>query len=457
MIKKYFILSLLSIAIVAFSGCAQKQEQQTSDNKKKNHKDIVAEINGESLLASEFIDFFNSRPRIAHWNAPGGELDPNQVLQAFIDKIVMIQEAKAMDFHKTEEVLKQKELFERREAVNILIKKYIDPRIKISDEEVLAKIPPEKRREVKFRRVVVLSEDKAKEIEKELHNGASFDDLIRSQSMGEEASNGGYLDFLNPHRGIYPQEVINTIFALNIKEFSPPMKIREGFAIFQPIAERQIPPEDLKPVLDYQRALLFKDRQNDFISDLIHELKNLHQIKIDEEKLLMLFKELKSGGTFENNNNPILVSGKGVTIHWQELVSSVPDINKLASDEDWIRNLLDSILRRRLLILEAEERGLKEDVQLQRKSRRLVEDIISRKLILEEIEKKLSVTEENCREYYIGNFDKAVSYEEIKSKIKQTLMQEKKEKKFKEFLTGLRSKAKIHVNRDIFNELRKSL
>ncbi|MGA1871070.1 MAG: peptidylprolyl isomerase [bacterium] len=456
MMKKYFSLILLFLVIPNFFGCTQKKDPDTTDAPPKNNPQIILKLNGEPIPTSEFIDFFHSRPRIAHWNSSEGELDPNEVLQGFIDKILMIQDAMGRGFHNSPEVLSQKDLFERREAVNLMIKKHIDASIIIDDEEVLAKIPPAKRREVKFRRLLLLSEEKAKEMEEKLRNGTSFDELVRSESMGEEASNGGYMDFLNPHRGIYPQEVINTIFALPLGEYSPPMKIREGFAIFQPLAERPIPHEDLKPVLDYQRALLFKDKQSKILNDMINELKNYQQIHIDEEQLRLLFKNLKAGDT-SLNNNPIIVTGKDIKIYWKDIVSSVPNIKELASDEVWIKNLLDSILRRQLLTLEAEKRGFKEDPQLKKKSRRFVEDIISRQLIMEEVESKIAVTDEDCKKYYKDNFNQAVSFEEIKSKIRQTLIQEKREREFKKFLAYLGSKATIYINKESFNEIRKSL
>ena len=453
---KNLLILYLSLSLFGFIACSKSKEKPSENVYSEKDSKIIVTIDDTSITATEFIDFFNSRPKVARWSSKDGGLDPNQILQAFIDKILILKEAKSLGTHNSSQVIKQKQIFENKQAINLLIKKHINPMINIDEASVLAQIPKSKQREVKFKRILVLSEDKAKDLEKQLKNGILFDELVQAHSVGQEASQKGELEFLNPHMGIYPKDVINTIFNLKLFETSPPMKIREGYAIFQPIAERMISPLDLKPVLDYQRSLLFKTKQKQLLNDYISELKSYQNVKIDEKTLIDLFNKLKNGKDL-GNYNPIIVQGKNINNYWNEIQSSIPKVNNSAIDQNWIWNITNNLINKRLLYLEAQNMGLDKTDDVQTESRRFMDDIISKKLINDKIENNIDVSDKNCREYYQSYYNNEIIYDEIKSSIKQKLIQQQKEKNFKKFISILRNKAEIDINKEIFNKIKKAL
>jgi parvulin-like peptidyl-prolyl isomerase len=178
-----FLIIYLSLYVLVFSSCTQKSDQ-VNNNKLDKHS--IIGINRVPISYTEFIDFFHNRPRLARKNSlcsSGGELDPNKILKIFIENKLLVCEARARGLQNCREVIQQKRIFVSKAAINLFLRRLIDPLISIDEAEVLNQIPPAKRREVKFRRILVATEDKAKEIEAKIKKGVSFDKLVLSESL----------------------------------------------------------------------------------------------------------------------------------------------------------------------------------------------------------------------------------------------------------------------------------
>ncbi len=392
-----FISTVIYTALIAVSlcfGCSNR-----------NNK-ILAHVNGEEILATDFIEFYKTRPRVAGWSSKEGKLDPNQVFNGLVEKILMAQRAKDMGLDRSIDYKEQLNRFEEKLLVNIFIQKWFDPKVHITDDEVDMLIPEYQKKEILFARICVLKEDDAWEIKKKLDQGEDFSEMARLRSIGIDSENGGVGDFLSPHRGIYPKKVIEAIFNLPIGEISSPQKIREGYALFKPIEERPLNSAEMEQIVQYQRSLLFRERKNALIRDFLEKAKKERNVIVhhDTIKKIPSYKWSNESQFF----NPILVQGEGVEIYWRDFKETLPkpmekDKKTIWEDPNLINRALDTMTNKRLMVIEARQLGFERDPDLKKELHRFEQDLLGRHLMISEIEKKLAVTEEDCRKYYQEN------------------------------------------------------
>jgi peptidyl-prolyl cis-trans isomerase C len=388
-----FIYTAL-LVLILFLGCSNKS------------KKVLAHVNGEEILATDFIDFYNTRPRIAGWSSKGGKLDPAEVLNGLMEKVLMAQKAKSMGLDSSLYYKEQLNRFEEKLLVNIFVQKWFDPKVHIKDEEVQRVIPEYKKKEILFARICVLDEDDAWEIKKKLDQGEDFSTLARMHSIGLDAENGGVGDFLSPHRGIYHKSVIEVIFNLPIGKVSTPQKIREGYALFKPIEERPLNSEEMEQVVHYQRSLLSRERKNILIREFLQKAKEERNMIVHHETIKRI--PSQKGSHESPFFNPILVQGEGIEIHWRDLKETLPksiaqDKKQILEDPNLLNGIVETITNKRLMVLEARKAGFGKDPTLKKELERFEQDLLGRQLMVYEIEKKLAVTEEECRKYYQEN------------------------------------------------------
>ncbi|MGA1842822.1 MAG: peptidyl-prolyl cis-trans isomerase [bacterium] len=393
-IYTYIVIFVSLLALNLFQGCSNKKNK------------VLAKVNGEEILASDFIEFYNTRPRIAGWSSKEGRLDHEEVLNGLVEKFLMAQKAKSMGLDSSPYYKEQLNKIEEKLLVNIFVQKWFDPKVHIKDEEVQKAIPEYQKKEVLFARICVLNENDAWEIKRKLDQGEDFSNLARTRSIGIDAENGGVGDFLSPHRGIYHKSVIEVIFNLPIGEVSKPQKIREGYALFKPIKERPLNSDEMEQVIQYQRSLLSRERKNILIREFLEKAKK-------ERNLIVFHDAIKKIPSQKRNHespffNPILLQGEGIEIQWRDLKENLPksiaeDKKQIWEDPDLLNGILDTMTNKRLMVLEARKAGFEKDPELKKELDRFEQDILGRQLMMYEIEKKLAVTGEECRKYYQEN------------------------------------------------------
>jgi len=404
----WFCLHLCAIAAILIgAGCRTRMKEGT-----------LARVNGEEISAQEFMEFYNSRPRVADWTSQGGALDPESVLDALVEKILMEQEARRMGLAALPFLAEQAEKFKQRVLVNVFIKKRFDPQVHITDEEVLDTIPGYQKREVKFARICVLNEDEAWDIKRGLDKGDDFAQLARSRSIGIDAAQGGVGDFLSPHRGIYPKQVIETIFSLPIGTVSDPQKIREGYALFKPIEERPLSQGEMEQIVQYHRSLLFREKKNALIRDLLDNAKKERRISLRWDVLERIASG--EGISYSASSNPVLADGEGVTISWEDIRGILPQSpaqgkKALWEDPNLLANMVETRLNKELMVLEAKKAGLSDDPDLAKEVRRFEQDLLARQLMMHEVERKIVVSDEDCRTYYQENLTRFSEPETVKA------------------------------------------
>jgi peptidyl-prolyl cis-trans isomerase C len=318
----------------------------------------------------------------------------------------MAQKAKSMGLDSSPYFKEQLNKIEEKLLVNVFVQKWFDPKVNIKDEDVMKAIPEYQKKEVLFAKICVPNEEEAWKIKKKLDQGEDFSNIARLRSICIDAENGGVGDFLSPHRGIYHKSVIEVIFNLPIGEVSTPQKIREGYALFKPIKERPLNSDEMDQIINYQRSLLSRERKNILIKEFLEKTKK-------ERNLIVFHETIKKISSQKGNHespffNPILVQGEGIEIHWRDLRKNMPqsiarDKKQVWEDPDLLEAILETMTNKRLMVLEARKAGFEKDPELKKELDRFEQDILGRQLMMYEIEKKLAVTEEECRKYYQEN------------------------------------------------------
>ncbi len=391
LVNVIYLLPLLAICLNP--GC-----------KNRSKKDILALVNGEEILCEDFLDFYNSRPRVAAWTSQEGRLDPEQVLDALIDKTIISQRAKEKKFDRLPGFKEQIKKFQEKEMINLFIEKFFDPKVHIPDEEVQRAIPEYQKKEVRFARICVLTESEAWEIKKELDQGADFSKIARERSIGLEAENDGIMDFLSPHRGIYHKDVIKTIFELPIGKISNPQKIREGYAIFKPIEEKSLNSEEMDQVRQYTRSLLFREKKRQLIRDMLEKTKRENGIIIHQKAI----KEISKGqGTSLEQSDILLAEINGEKIFWTDIKMTLPEPGKgqkaLWEDPNILNNIISSRIDQILMLSQAKKAGFEKDADLKKQTDRFIQDVLARQLLIDEVENQIIVTDQESQKYYQDN------------------------------------------------------
>jgi len=121
--------------------------------------------------------------------------------------------------------------------LTVKIKKLMEPRISISEDEIKAYFEENKasfaqEKQVKASHILVDTEEKAKEIKEKLTNGEDFAQLAKENSTDTETrEKGGELGFFGSGKMV--KEFEEAAFALNVGEISTPVKTEYGYHIIK--------------------------------------------------------------------------------------------------------------------------------------------------------------------------------------------------------------------------------
>lgn len=242
-IYKYVLLVLVLVLALSMTACKNENAN------KKDNENIVAEINDEVITKDELYD------RLVEQN---GE----QVLNALISEKIINIEAKKQNIEVSEKDIQDKidkivenyggeeefnqaiayygytvENLKKDIGTNIKIKKLLEPKISISEEEMKNYFEENKetfnqKEEVRARHILVETEEAAKEVLEKLEAGGDFSELAKEYSLDESnKGKGGELGFFG--RGQMVAEFEDTAFSLKVNEISEPVKTDYGYHIIE--------------------------------------------------------------------------------------------------------------------------------------------------------------------------------------------------------------------------------
>lgn len=219
-------------ALMAVSpAVAQSADQPRSDQ-------VIAEVGGEKLYRSDFVDAFESLSPEA--KQMGQEALYPRILESLIQQLVVIQTGLKQGLQEDPEVQKRMELVQAQLVRDLYLRRAVEAKIEEKDlreayDAWLKQNPPKE--EVHARHILVETEEEARNIIKMVTDGQDFAELARKHSKGPSASQGGDLGFFDRTSMVKP--FADVAFALQPNQFSAdPVKTQFGWHVILVVERR---------------------------------------------------------------------------------------------------------------------------------------------------------------------------------------------------------------------------
>lgn len=219
-----FACAMIGAVPMAVPASAQSADQGRSDQ-------VIAEVGGEKLTRSDFIDAFEGLPPEAQ--QMGQEALFPRILESLIQQMVVIQTGREQGLSDDPEVKKRMELVEAQLIRDLYLRRAVESRIEEKDLRAaydgwLAQNPPKE--QVHARHILVETEEEARNIIKMVTDGQDFAELAKKHSKGPSASKGGDLGYFD--HGSMVKPFADVAFALQPNQFSAdPVKTQFGWHV----------------------------------------------------------------------------------------------------------------------------------------------------------------------------------------------------------------------------------
>lgn len=262
-----FIACLLTLSMLVV-GCS-------SDKQDNNKENAVAIVNGQSISQESFDQYLNYQKKVAEANgymAPDmwgdsyedGRTYEEIMKEAVLEQLVLLKVQDQMAEEANVEVTnkdvdkeidnklttdeQKKGMDEFIETMGItkdffrytiyrselLAKKYIEEVVKIEDEKAETFYNQMKAEidSVKASHILVATEEEAKDIIKQVKDGADFAEIAKEKSLDKgSAVNGGDLGYFTKSKMV--KEFADAAFALEVGQISEPVKSQFGYHIIK--------------------------------------------------------------------------------------------------------------------------------------------------------------------------------------------------------------------------------
>ncbi|QXE89867.1 peptidyl-prolyl cis-trans isomerase [Geomonas subterranea] len=293
---------LLLALSVAMTGC-KKQQAGTEAKQEGPGKGIVlAEVNGANITDN---DFYKEQAALPPQLKPMTETPEGkkEMIDTMVVRELIMQQAAKDGIDKSPEVAAKLEDLKKRVIVEAFLKKKIEESGKVSDAEMQEYYNKNKDKfksdaQIRASHILVKSEAEAKDVEKQLKGGASFEELAKKHSIDGAAPKGGDLGWFGKNSMI--PEFEKVAFGLKEGETSGIVKTQFGYHIIKKTGARPAGPRSLDEVKDEIKAALQPAKQQEVFKKLKEDLKKQAKVSVKEDAL----KELGGEGAKEGAAHP---------------------------------------------------------------------------------------------------------------------------------------------------------
>lgn len=255
----------------------------------------VAIVNGEKISRDDLYEaMYNSsgsstledlivRVLVNQEAKKAGVSVSDSELQDQIQKIINEQYGSESVFESTLQYYGMtRQAFEEQWRTYLLAEKILKPSLSASDEEIQAYFDAHhdelnQKESVTLREIVTATKEEAQAVLDQLKAGADFATLASQKSIDSSKSNGGNVGVV--YRGDYPSQVESVIFGLKVGDFSDPVQVDNGYAIFNVTARTDAKVVTLDEVKDKVKDLVLDEKVQNSLSDWISEIRSQASIQ----------------------------------------------------------------------------------------------------------------------------------------------------------------------------------
>jgi peptidyl-prolyl cis-trans isomerase C len=291
---------LLLALCVAGTGCKQQGSEATKDAGKKGI--VLAEVNGATITDA---DFYKEQETLPPYMKPMTETPEGkkEMLDTMVVRELIMQQAAKDGTDKSPAVAAKLEELKKRVVVEAFLKKKIEESANVSDAELqeFYKKNLDKFKtgdQIRASHILVKSEAEAKDIEKQLKGGASFEELAKKHSIDGAAPKGGDLGWFG--KGSMLPDFEKVAFSLKEGQTSGIVKTKFGYHIIKLTGKRPAGTRSFEEVKDQIKAAIVPAKQQETFKKLRDDLKKGAKLNIKEDAL----KDLKSKAPEEGKTQP---------------------------------------------------------------------------------------------------------------------------------------------------------
>lgn len=278
--------ALLALALsLGATGC--KQEAATEAKKEGGKGVVLAEVNGATITDT---DFYKEQESLPPYLKPMTETPEGkrEMLDTMMVRELILQQAKKDGIDKSPTVEAKLEDLKKRVIVEAFLKKKVEESANISDAELQEFYNKNKDKfvtgeQIRASHILVKSEAEAKEIQKQLKEGAKFEELAKKHSIDGAAQKGGDLGWFG--KGAMLPEFEKVAFGLKEGETSGIVSTKFGFHIVKQTGKRAAGPRSFEEVKDQIKEAMTPERQQQTFKKLKEELKKDAKMSIKEDAL----------------------------------------------------------------------------------------------------------------------------------------------------------------------------
>jgi len=278
---------LLLAACVAGTGCKQQGSAAKNDAGKGV---VLAEVNGATITDS---DFYKEQESLPPYLKPMTETPEGkrEMLDTMVVRELIMQQAKKDGIDKSPEVAAKLEDLKKRVIVEAYLKKKVEESANVSDADMQEFYNKNKDKfqtgaQIRASHILVKSEAEAKDVEKQLKGGASFEELAKKHSIDGAAPKGGDLGWFG--KGAMLPEFEQVAFGLKEGQVSGIVKTQFGYHLIKQTGNRPAGPRSFEEVKDQIKAAMIPERQQETFKNLKEELKKEAKLSIKEDALKQL-------------------------------------------------------------------------------------------------------------------------------------------------------------------------
>ncbi|MBE33489.1 hypothetical protein CL647_05220 [bacterium] len=261
-----------------------------------NKSDWVVKINKSDITKEQIQVGFNNLPEDIKQQIPA-EKQGEYIINQLIQDEILYQEAIKNTLNLKEDyqnyvktLTNQFEYQKKQWLIDLFVKETINPKIKVSEQEVIDAYEKNKNtlfkayEERSISHIVLKTEKEANSIHRKLKNGSNFKTIAKTKSIDKTtAVNSGKIPGKFTENNL-SKDFKDAIFNLKRNgSYTKPIKSEAGYHIFKLDSKEIVKEKELKEVKQYIENQIFITKRNQEIATLLDSLKDSYKIEQNKE------------------------------------------------------------------------------------------------------------------------------------------------------------------------------